>query len=504
MREFVRLAAREGIDVFRVFDALNDIRNLQTALTAIKEQGKHAQGTICYTVSPVHTTALYVKLGREMVEMGADSIAIKDMAGLLTQHAAAELVVALREHLDVPLFLHSHATAGLAEMCQLKAIENGCRHIDTALSAFAGGTSHPPTESMVAALRGTEYDTGLDLELLQELSEYFAQVRRKYHQLESEFTGVDTRVQLNQVPGGMMSNLAKQLEEQGALDRIHEVFAEIPRVRRDLGYPPLVTPTSQIVGTQAVLNVVTGERYQTITNEVKRYLQGGYGQPPAPVDADLRRKAIGRESIIDVRPADLLKPELNALRSEIGDLAQSETDVLSFAMFPEVARTFLTERRDGALAPEPLRPMADAAAITPGERIAPTEFKVSVHGEAYDVQITGANIGDQRHRRFYITLDGVPQEVDLEVLSGYKREPTHGQRPVPGKAGDVVTTMPGNIVDILVDIGEQVAAGGDVLVTEAMKMETQIQAPISGTVTRIHVKKSDRVNPNEVLMEIEP
>jgi pyruvate carboxylase subunit B len=505
VQEFVRLAAHEGIDVFRVFDALNDVRNLQTALSAVKEAGKHAQGTICYTVSPVHTNALFLKLGRELVAMGADSIAIKDMAGLLTPHATAQLVSTLKEHLDVPLFLHSHATSGLAEMCQLKAIENGCNHIDTALSAFAGGTSHPPTESMVAALRGTEFDTELDLELLQEISEYFVRIRKKYHQFESEFTGVDTRVQVNQVPGGMMSNLAKQLEEQGALDRIHEVFAEIPKVRKDLGYPPLVTPTSQIVGTQAVLNVVTGERYKTITNEVKRYLQGGYGQAPAPVDAKLRHKAIGKEAVIDVRPADLLKPELDALRKEIGDLAQSDTDVLSFAMFPDVARAFLTERRDGKLVPEPLQALSPGISALPvGERIAPTEFKVSVHGETYDVQITGANISDQRNRRFYITMDGVPQEVDLEVLSGYKRESSPGQRAVPSKPGDVVTTMPGNIVDILVNIGDQVNAGDDLLVTEAMKMETQIQAPISGTVRLIHVTKGERINPNEVLMEIEP
>jgi pyruvate carboxylase subunit B len=504
VREFVRLAAREGIDVFRVFDALNDVRNLRTALTAVKEQGKHAQGTISYTVSPVHTTALYVKLANELVEMGADSIAIKDMAGLLTPHATAELVRHLREHIDVPLFLHCHATAGLAEMCQLKAIEAGCRHIDTALSAFAGGTSHPPTESMVAALRGTEYDTGLDLAALQEVSAYFAQVRRKYRQFESEFTGVDTRVQVNQVPGGMMSNLAKQLEEQGALDRIQEVFAEIPRVRRDLGYPPLVTPTSQIVGTQAVLNVVTGERYKTITNEVKRYLRGGYGQPPAPVDVELRRRAIGQEAVINTRPADLLKPELEILRSEIGDLAERDTDVMSFAMFSEVARTFLKERREGRLSPEPLASPHTAIAAPARERLAPTEFKVSVHGEIYDVQITGANIGNQRHRRFYITLDGIPQEIDLEVLSGYKRESATGGRPAPGKPGDVVTTMPGNIVEILVAAGDKVAAGDGVLVTEAMKMETQIQAPITGTVARIHVRKGERVNPNEVLMEIEP
>lgn len=505
VEEFVRLAAREGIDVFRIFDALNDIRNLQTAIKAVKACGKHAQATICYTVSPVHTIALYVEQAQAMVEMGADSIAIKDMAGLLTPSATAELVEALKENLDVPLFLHSHATSGLAEMCQLKAIEKGCTHIDTAISAFAGGTSHPPTESMVAALQDTSFDTGLNLELLQEISAYFAEIRKKYWQFESEFTGVDTRVQVNQVPGGMMSNLAKQLEEQGALDRIHEVFAEIPRVRADLGYPPLVTPTSQIVGTQAVLNVLTGERYKSITNEVKRYLQGGYGRPPAPVDLELRRKAIGQEAVIDVRPADLLKPELDMLRGQIVDFAETDTDVMIFAMFPEVGRAFLKERKEGTLSPEPLGPAASAAQpAVAGETVVPTEFKVSVHGETYDVQITGANIGGQRHRRFYITLDGVPQEVDLEVLSGYSRAPLADQRPIPGKPGDVVTTMPGNIVDILVKVGDRVHAGDGLLVTEAMKMETQVQAPISGMVALIHVKKGERVNPNEVLMEIEP
>ncbi|WP_045226456.1 sodium-extruding oxaloacetate decarboxylase subunit alpha [Methyloterricola oryzae] len=505
VREFVRLAAREGIDVFRIFDALNDVRNLRVAIDAVKEHGKHAQGTLCYTVSPVHTVAMYLEQARDMVDMGADSIAIKDMAGLLRPSETARLGKVLRDHLDVPLFLHCHATAGLAEMCQLKAVESGCAHIDTAISAFAGGTSHPPTESMVVALHGTPYDTGLDLGLLQEISAYFAGIRKKYAQFESEFTGVDTRVQVNQVPGGMMSNLAKQLEEQGALHRIHEVFEEIPRVRRDLGFPPLVTPTSQIVGTQAVLNVLTGERYKTITNEVKRYLQGGYGHPPAPVDEAVRRKAIGQEAVIDVRPADLLKPELESLKAEIGDLAECDTDVMIYAMFPEVGKAFLSERKAGVLKPEPLiSPLTVAAPSPVAERIAPTEFKVSVHGETYDVQITGANLDSQRNRRFYITLDGVPQEVDLEVLSGFSRTVGAGGRPIASKPGDVVTSMPGNIVDILVSEGDRVAAGDGVLVTEAMKMETQIQAPISGTVVAIHVRKGDRVNPNETLMEIEP
>jgi pyruvate carboxylase subunit B len=503
VREFVRLAAKEGIDVFRIFDALNDLRNLETAIRAVKEAGKHAQAAICYTLSPVHTVDLYVEQAQALVRMGADSIAIKDMAGLLTPMATAELVSALSASLSVPLHLHSHATSGLAEMCELKAVEHGCTHIDTAISSFAGGTSHPPTESMVVALRGTRHDTGLDLELLQDIAAYFAEIRKKYRRFESEFTGVDTRVQINQVPGGMMSNLAKQLEEQGALDRILDVFDEIPRVRRDLGYPPLVTPTSQIVGTQAVLNVVTGERYKSITNEVKRYLQGGYGRPPAPVDPDLQRRAIGREQPVECRPADLLPPELDNLRAEIGDLAESETDLMIYAMFPEVARKFLQERREGRLQPEPLAP--PEAPSQPAERgDVPTEFKVFVHGEAYDVHITGANFNDPRHRRFYITLDGVPQEVDLEVLSGYRRSVTPSGRPVPGKPGDVVTAMPGNIVDILVQPGDKVSAGQGVLVTEAMKMEAEIQAPVGGTVAAIHVKEGDRVNPNEVLMEIEP
>ncbi|WP_292363935.1 pyruvate carboxylase subunit B, partial [Methylophaga sp. UBA1464] len=268
-------------DVFRVFDALNDMRNLETALKAVKDAGKHAQGTISYTTSPVHTPELFVEQAKTLRDMGADSIAIKDMAGLLAPYPTYELVKAIKSAVDLPLVIHSHSTSGLAPLCQLKAIEAGVDRIDTAISAFAGGTSHPATESQVAALKGTEWDTGLDLNLLSEIADYFREVRKKYHQFESEFTREDVSVQINQVPGGMMSNLANQLKEQNALDRIRDVFAEIPRVREDLGFPPLVTPTSQIVGTQAVYNVLSGERYKTITNEVKRYLLGGYGQPPA-------------------------------------------------------------------------------------------------------------------------------------------------------------------------------------------------------------------------------
>ena len=296
---FVEKAAANGIDVFRVFDALNDLRNLETAMKAVKKAGKHAQGTICYTTSPVHTPELFVQQAKALQEMGADSIAIKDMAGLLTPFATEALVKAIKANVDLPLVIHSHSTSGLAPLCQMKAIEAGVDRIDTAISSFATGTSHPATETQVAALKGSAYDTGLDLELLSEIADYFREVRKKYHQFESEFTREDVAVQINQVPGGMMSNLANQLKEQNALDKIRDVFAEIPRVREDLGFPPLVTPTSQIVGTQAVYNVLSGQRYKTITNEVKRYLQGGYGQAPAPVNAELQKKAIGSGDVIE-------------------------------------------------------------------------------------------------------------------------------------------------------------------------------------------------------------
>ncbi|GGO78546.1 pyruvate carboxylase subunit B [Marinobacterium nitratireducens] len=498
---FVEKAAANGIDVFRVFDALNDLRNLETAIRAVKKAGKHAQGTICYTTSPVHTTELYVAQAKALKEMGADSLALKDMAGLLTPYATYDLVKALREAVDLPIFIHSHSTAGLAAQCQLKAIEAGAEHIDTAISAFASGTSHPATESQVAALRGTKYDTGLDLELLQEIADYFSEVRKKYHQFESEFTREDVSVQINQVPGGMMSNLANQLKEQHALGRIREVFAEIPRVREDLGFPPLVTPTSQIVGTQAVLNVLAGERYKTITNEVKRYLAGGYGQPPAPVNAGLQKQAIGNGEVIDGRPADQLPPEMARLRAEIGELAQSDEDVLTFAMFQDIGRQFLSERAAGTLQPEALQPPAGSDQRPVDEGV-PTEFSIDVHGETYEVSITGVGNLDSGKRHVFLTLDGMPEEVLFEPKNLYVSGGASG-RAKASAPGHVTTSMPGNIVDVLVAVGDKVDAGKAVLVTEAMKMETEVQAPIGGTVTAVHVVKGDRVTPGEVLIEIE-
>ena len=503
VRAFVAKAAVNGIDVFRIFDAMNDVRNLRVAIEAVKAAGKHAQGTLSYTTSPVHTVAAYVEQAKAMQAMGIDSIAIKDMAGLLTPYATFELVKALKAEVDLPVFVHSHDTSGMGAMCQLKAIEAGADHIDTAISSFAWGTSHPGTESMVAALRGTPFDTGLDLELIQEIGMYFHAVRKKYHQFESEFTAVDTRVQVNQVPGGMMSNLANQLKEQGALGRINEVFAEIPKVREDLGFPPLVTPTSQIVGTQAVFNVLAGERYKTITNEVKLYLQGRYGRAPGKVDEQLRKRAIGNEEVIDVRPADLLKPEMAKLREEIGTLAKSEEDVLTYAMFPDIGRKFLEERAAGTLKPEALLPLPQAGGAAPvgGEGV-PTEFVVDVHGESYRVDITGVGVKGDGKRHFYLSIDGMPEEVVFEPLNDFVAG-AGGKRKQASAPGDVSTTMPGNIVDVLVKEGDAVKAGQAVLITEAMKMETEVQAPIAGTVKAVHVAKGDRVNPGEVLVEID-
>ena len=498
---FVERAAENGIDVFRVFDAMNDPRNLETALRAVKANGKHAQGTLCYTTGPVHTPERFVALARQLADMGSDSIAIKDMAGLLTPYATGELVAALKDAVDLPLFLHSHSTSGLATMCQLKAIENGVDHIDTAMSPFAGGTSHPATESMVAALKDTPWDTGLDLEKLQPIADYLREVRKKYHQFESDYTGEDIGVQVNQVPGGMMSNLANQLKEQGALDKIDQVFAEIPRVRQDLGYPPLVTPTSQIVGTQAVMNVLAGERYKTITNEVKRYLLGHYGAAPAKVDASLQQRAVGNEEVIDGRPADLLPRELNKLRDDIGELALNEEDVLTFAMFPDIGRAFLEERAAGTLKPEPLLPadsIQGGGAEVSGQ---PTEFMIDVHGETYQVAITGVGLKGSDKRRFFLTLDGMPEEVIFEPLNAYQKGEGGGRKQAGGP-GDVTTNMPGNIVDVLVAEGDEVKAGQPVLVIEAMKMESEVQAPTGGTVQGIFVAKGDRVTPGEVLIEV--
>ncbi len=498
VRSFVQKSADNGVDVFRVFDALNDLRNIETAMQAVKAADRHAQGTICYTTSPVHTAALFVKQAQELRDMGADSIAIKDMAGLLTPYATYDLVKAIKSKVKLPIAIHSHSTSGLGPLCQLKAIEAGADRIDTATSSWSGGTSHPATEAQVAALKGTEFDTGLNLVLLTEIADYFREVRKKYQQYESEFTREDISVQINQVPGGMMSNLANQLKEQNALDRIRDVFSEIPRVREDLGYPPLVTPTSQIVGTQAVYNVLAGERYKTITNEVKRYLQGGYGRSPAPVSEELRKKAIGNEAYSDERPADALKPELDKLRREIGSLAKSDEDVLTFAMFPDLGREFLQQRADGTLKPEALLHPQSSQKVSGSVA---TEFRLDVHGETYEVAITGVGSTGGGRRKLYLSIDGMPEEVVFEPLNEYVSKKS-GERKQASEPGHVTAAMPGNVVDVLVKTGDTVTAGQAVLVTEAMKMETEVHANIAGKVLAVNVSKGDRITPGEILIEI--
>ena len=509
---FVAKAAENGVDVFRIFDAMNDLRNLETSIKAVIKSGKHAQGAISYTTSPVHTIEHFVEQAKQLEEMGCHSICIKDMAGLLTPTTATELFGALSKATKLPLNFHSHTTAGVANIAMYKAVEAGCRIVDTVISSFSWGTSHSPTESMVLAFRDTPYDTGLNLEKLQEIGFYFHEIRKKYHQYESDFTGIDTRVQVNQIPGGMISNLSNQLREQGSLDRMNEVLAEIPKVREDLGYPPLVTPTSQIVGTQAVLNVITGKRYKSITNEVKLYLQGRYGQALGEINEAVRDLAIGSEEVITCRPADLLEPEMDRLRQEIGELAKSEEDVLTYAMFPEIGRTFLEERAAGTLKPEELAPISSGNGGGGGMQLAPTDFNVTMHGETYHIRLTGTGHQDQEERPYYLTIDGVPEEVLVENLTemvpttgGYvdpKKASRGSKRPRATKEGDVTTSMPGTVVDVLVKEGDTVNAGDPVLIIEAMKMENEVQAPVGGTVNQVNVKKGDSVNPDEALMEI--
>lgn len=348
VEEFVKRAVYNGIDIIRIFDALNDVRNLQKAMEVTIKEGAHAQAAISYTISPVHTTEVYVKLAKEMEEMGANSICIKDMSGLLTPYYAYELVKALKETVKVPIQLHSHCTSGLAPMTYMKAIEAGVDVVDTSLSPFGSGTAQPPTEPLVATLQGTPYDTGLEMNRLNEIAEYFKPIKEKYianGMLNPKVLSVDINTLVYQVPGGMLSNLVSQLNMQNALDKYDEVLKEIPKVREDLGYPPLVTPTSQIVGTQAVMNVLSGERYKMIPVEVKNYVKGLYGRPTVPISEEIKKKIIGDEEVIDHRPADDIPPQLEELRNEIKEYIEQEEDVLSYALFPQVAVKFFEYRQ---------------------------------------------------------------------------------------------------------------------------------------------------------------
>jgi len=470
---FVERAATNGVDVFRIFDALNDTRNLSRAITAVKQASRHAQGTISYTTSPFHTLARFVELGRDLEQMGCDSICIKDMAGLLTPSEATELVRGLKANVRIPIQLHSHATTGLASTTLYAAVEAGCDNIDTAISSLSLGSSHPPTESLVAMLAGTPHDTGLRLDLLQDIANRFIDIRSNYAEFESSLASVDTRILAAQVPGGMLTNMENQLKQQGALDKLGEVLEEIPRVRKDLGYPPLVTPTSQIVGTQAVLNVLQGERYKTITAETKGLLSGRYGRTPTEVDKEVQKKALGDEEAIACRPADLIDPELDKLQKELGGDAPLE-DVLTYALFPKIAKEFFKIRESGEKPALTKKPTTKAAEKSPSSIGGPATYTVTVDGTAYNVVVQegqgGAPVVNYRpHETTHAEARGVPET---------------GVTPVGAP-------LAGRVLRTIAKEGAKIKAGDVVMIIEAMKMETEIKASLSGTLARFFVSEGN-------------
>ncbi|MEX2963898.1 sodium-extruding oxaloacetate decarboxylase subunit alpha [Microbulbifer sp. TYP-18] len=492
--KFVERAAVNGVDVFRIFDAMNDMRNLQIALSAVKKQGKHAQGTISYTVSPVHTLDLWVDLGRQLEDMGADSIAIKDMAGLLRPYEGYQLVKRLKAAVHIPIHMQCHATTGLSTATALKCVEAGIDNVDTAISSMSMTYGHSPTETLVAILEGTDRDTGLNIELLGEIADYFREVRKKYAKFEGSLRGVDSRILVAQVPGGMLTNMENQLREQGAEDRFDEVLEEIPRVRKDLGYIPLVTPTSQIVGTQAVLNILTGERYKSISRETSAVLKGEYGATPAEVNQELQARVLDGGEAVTCRPADLLAPELDKLQEELLGKAEQEgialtdgegeiDDVLTYALFPQIGLKFLKNRgRPEAFEPVPTG--ADTAPAVTNEK-GEGVYTVTVEGQAYTVTV--ADGGD--------VTGMVPVSPGVAANGG-------DDRPVTSADHTVSAPLAGNIFKVLVKPGDQVAEGEVIIVLEAMKMETAISAPRSGGVSNVAVKEGDSVAVGDALLSI--
>ncbi|MDF1832287.1 MAG: sodium-extruding oxaloacetate decarboxylase subunit alpha [Porticoccaceae bacterium] len=489
--KFVERAAINGVDVFRVFDAMNDMRNLSTALQAVKNVGKHAQGTISYTVSPVHNIDLWVDMARELEDMEADSICIKDMAGLLTPYIGFELVTRLKKAINIPVHMQSHATTGMSTATYLKCIEAGIDNVDTAISSMSMTYGHSPTEALVAILDGTERETGLDMGLLEQIAAYFREVRKKYAKFEGSLKGVDSRILVAQVPGGMLTNMESQLHEQGAIDKFDEVLAEIPRVREDLGFLPLVTPTSQIVGTQSVINVLTGERYKTITKETAAVLKGEYGATPAAVNEELQAKVLEGGQAITVRPADLIAPELDKLIAELDSEAKEKNitlkegeqqidDVLTYALFPQVGLKFL-ENRDNPSAFEPVPTGKEGGVVTNdnGEEI----YTVNVEGRDYTVAVS--NGGD--------VSAIVPMAGAAPAAAG------------SGAIGDgepVPAPLAGNIFKVLVSPGQQVVEGDNLVVLEAMKMETAVSAVRAGTIGDVLVKEGDAVSVGDSLVKL--
>ncbi|ECO4313908.1 sodium-extruding oxaloacetate decarboxylase subunit alpha [Salmonella enterica] len=483
VERFVERAVKNGMDVFRVFDAMNDPRNMKAALQAVRSHGAHAQGTLSYTTSPAHTLQTWLDLTEQLLETGVDSIAIKDMSGILTPMAAYELVSEIKKRFEVRLHLHCHATTGMAEMALLKAIEAGVDGVDTAISSMSATYGHPTTEALVATLAGTEHDTGLDILKLENIAAYFREVRKKYHAFEGQLKGYDSRILVAQVPGGMLTNLESQLKQQNAADKLDQVLAEIPRVREDLGFIPLVTPTSQIVGTQAVLNVLTGERYKTIAKETAGILKGEYGHTPVPVNAALQARVLEGGA-----PADLLKPELAELEADVKRQAQEKgiqlagnaiDDVLTVALFPQIGLKFLENRHNPA-AFEPL-PQAEAAqpAAAPAKAAASGVYTVEVEGKAFVVKVSDG--GD---------ISQVSASAPVAA-------------PASASAGTPVTApLAGNIWKVIATEGQSVAEGDVLLILEAMKMETEIRAAQAGTVRGIAVKSGDAVSVGDTLMTL--
>lgn len=490
VEKFVERAAVNGVDVFRVFDAMNDPRNLETALKAVKKQGKHAQGTISYTTSPVHTLDMWVDLAKQIEDMGADSVAIKDMAGILTPYTAFELVSRLKASLAIPIHMQCHATAGLSSVAILKAVEAGIDNVDTAISSLSMTYGHSPTESVVAMFQGTERDTGLNLELLEEIAAYFREVRKKYAKFEGNLKGVDSRILVAQVPGGMLTNMESQLKEQGAQDKFDQVLAEIPRVREDLGFIPLVTPTSQIVGTQAVINVLTGERYKSITKETAGVLKGEYGAAPAPFNGELQARVLDGSEAITCRPADLLEAEMDKLTTELKGIAREKgiklaadeiDDVLTYALFPQIGLKFL-ENRGNPAAFEPAPTGKEAPAREAGK---PEVYTVEVNGKSFVVQVNEG--GD---------IEGIKPVGGAASVAP-------AAAPVAAGGGEPqAAPLAGNIFKVLVQPGQAVEEGQLVIILEAMKMETEIRAFKSGTVGAVNVKVGDAVAVGASLLTI--
>ncbi len=483
---FVERAAKNGVDVFRVFDAMNDPRNLQRALAAVVREGKHAQGTLSYTVSPVHTLETWVDLAKKIEDMGAHSVAIKDMAGLLRPYEAFELVSRLKATLSIPVHMQCHATTGLSTSTIVKAVEAGIDNVDTAISSMSMTYGHSPTEAVVAIFEGTDRDTGLDIHLLEEIAAYFREVRKKYAKFEGSLRGVDSRILVAQVPGGMLTNMESQLKEQNAEDKFDAVLAEIPQVREDLGFIPLVTPTSQIVGTQAVLNVLAGERYKALSKETRGILRGEYGAAPAPFNAELQARALDGDEPVTCRPADLISDEMDRLVDEVDRLAAEKSlklaggdnridDVLTYALFPQIGLKFL-ENRGNPKAFEPVPTGRDVPTTDSGEEI----YTVTVDGKSYSVTVAAG--GD---------VSGIAPVGGASAAT------------VPAGEGEPVKApLAGNIFRVLVKPGQQVKAGEKIIVLEAMKMETDISAPKAGTVIAVQAKEGDAVSVGDLLLTI--